>query len=214
MATVLTVANLKGGVGKTTVAVNLACEMHARGFSVAVIDADTQGSATHWLNSGDFDIDHDHMPLDGAQGVRRWIRRVLAKEVDLIVIDCPPHLQAVTEAAVGIADIVIIPVTASGADLIATARAVELVHLARRKRRNGAPDCILIPSKIDVRTLAGREITDALTQLGEPIGPMVRQRTAFVDSFSTGQWIGEYARRSAARDDIAALGEAVLTRVL
>ena len=213
MASVLTIANLKGGVGKTTVAVNLACELRARDNQVAIIDADTQGSATHWLNTGDFDIDHNHLPLEGEQGVRQWIRRVLAKEVDYIVIDCPPHLQAVTEAAVGIADIVVIPVTASGADLIATARAVELVHLARRKRRNGAPDCILIPSKVDVRTLAGREITEALAQLGEPIGPMVKQRTAFVDSFSTGQWIGEYAKRSAARADIAALGQAILTRI-
>ena len=213
MATILTVANLKGGVGKTTVAVNLACELHARGSSIAVIDADTQGSATHWLSTGDFDIDHNHLPLENASGVRYWIRRVLAKDVDYIVIDCPPHLQAVTEAAVGIADLVVIPVTASGADLIATARAVELVHLARRKRKNGAPDCLLIPSKIDVRTLAGREITDALAQLGEPIGPTVRQRTAFVDSFSSGQWIGAYAHRSAARQDIAALGEAVLKKL-
>ena len=213
MAAILTIANLKGGVGKTTVAVNLACELRARRHSVAIVDADIQGSATHWLNSGEFDVDHNHLPLERAQGARHWIRRVLAKDVEYIVIDCPPHLQAVTEAAVGIADIVIVPVTASGADLIATARAVELVHLARRKRRNGAPDCLLIPSKVDVRTLAGREITEALTQLGEPIGPTVRQRTAFVDSFSTGQWIGDYARRSAAREDIAALGEAVLTRV-
>ncbi len=213
MATILTVANLKGGVGKTTVAVNLACELQSRGHAVAVIDADTQGSATHWLNSGEFDIDHNHLPLEKANGVRHWIRRVLSKEVEYIVIDCPPHLHAVTEAAVGIADMVVIPVTASGADLIATASAVSLVHMARSKRRNGAPDCLLIPSKVDVRTLAGREISDALVQLGENIGPTIRQRTAFVDSFSTGQWIGDYARRSPAREDIAALGEAVLARV-
>lgn len=200
-------------MGKTTVAINLAGELRARGNSISVIDADTQGSATHWLNSGNFDVDHNHLPLEKVSGVRHWIRRVLAKEVDYIVIDCPPHLQAVTEAAVGIADLVVIPVTASGADLIATARAVELVHMARRKRKNGAPGCLLVPSKIDVRTLAGREITDALAQLGEPIGPTVRQRTAFVDSFSSGQWIGDYAHRSAARQDIAALGQAVLTRL-
>ncbi len=209
MPKILTIANLKGGVGKTTVAVNLACELQAQGPTVAVVDADSQGSAAHWLDSGEFAVEVSHLPLERTRSIRHWIRQVLASEVDYVVVDCPPHLQDVTEAAVGIADMVMIPVTASGADLIATARAVELVQMARRSRRNGAPNCMLVPSKVDLRTSAGREIGEALRQLGEPIGPTVRQRTAFVDCFSAGQWIGEYARRSAAKSDITALGRAV-----
>ncbi|MHA1567179.1 MAG: AAA family ATPase [Alphaproteobacteria bacterium] len=205
MAKILTVANLKGGVGKTTLAVNLAGQLSGPRSSVAVVDADAQGSASHWLGHGNVDVDLLVMPLESARGARRWIERVLAIDTEFTVIDCPPHLQAVTEAAIGIADMVVVPVTASGADLIATAKALELVRKARAKRSNGAPKCVLVPSKIDFRTSAGREIGAALKQLGEPVGPAIRQRTAFVDSFTAGQWIGDYAGRGPAAKEIAAL---------
>ncbi len=153
------------------------------------------------------------LPLESARGAKRWIERVLDIEAEYTVIDCPPHLQAVTEAAIGIADIVVVPVTASGADLIATAKALELVREARTKRHNGAPKCVLVPSRIDFRTSAGREIGDALKQLGEPVGPAIRQRTAFVDSFTAGQWIGDYAGRGPASEEIAGLARFIRGRL-
>lgn len=225
MAQILTVANLKGGVGKTTIAVNLAGQLVSNGAHVAVVDADAQASATHWLEGGGVDVELITLALENSRGARRWIGRVLDIDADYAVIDCPPHLRAVTEAAIGIADVVVVPVTASGADLIATTRALELVHKARATRpgsgagrgkaRSGRemPQCVLVPSKIDVRTSAGREIGDALKQLGEPVGPAVRQRTAFVDSFTAGQWIGDYAQRSPARREIAALTKFIEERL-
>ncbi len=213
MAKILTVANLKGGVGKTTLAINLAGQLSGPRCSVAVVDADAQGSASHWLENGNVGVTLLAMPLESARGARRWIERVLDIETEFTVIDCPPHLQAVTEAAIGIADLVVVPVTASGADLIATAKALELVRKARTKRMNGAPKCVLVPSKIDYRTSAGREIGDALKQLGEPVGPAIRQRTAFVDSFTAGQWIGDYAGRGPAKKEIEALAKYVRGRL-
>ncbi len=223
MSQILTVANLKGGVGKTTIAVNLAGQLQTKRKRVAVVDADAQESTTHWLEGGGVDVELITLPLENARGARRWIDRVLDIEADFTVIDCPPHLRAVTEAAIGIADVVVVPVTASGADLIATTRALELVRKARATRPSGArrdaagegasPRCVLVPSKIDVRTSAGREIGEALGQLGEPVGPAVRQRTAFVDSFTAGQWIGDYAKRSPARREIAALAKFIEERL-
>lgn len=210
---ILTVANLKGGVGKTTLAVNLAGQLSARRRRVAVVDADTQASASHWLEDGGVDVELIALPLENARSARRWIERVLDLDTDFVVIDCPPHLRAVTEAAIGVADLVVVPVTASGADLIATTRALELVRKARGARPGGTPKCVLVPSKIDVRTSAGREIGDALGQLGEPVGPAIRQRTAFVDSFTAGQWIGDYAGRSPARREIASLAKFIQERL-
>jgi len=67
----------------------------------------------------------------------------------------------------------------------------------------------MIPSRVDSRTRAGQEIATALKRFGEPVGPVVHQRTAFVDAFSAGQWIGDYAPTSTAHDDISSLATAV-----
>jgi len=104
---------------------------------------------------------------------------------------------------------VLIPVTASGVDLVATRAAVELILHARTVRRSGGPKCLIVPSKIDRRTDAGRRIDDQLRSFGEAVGPAIHQRTAFIEAFATGQWIGEYAPQSAAHFDISSLAVAV-----
>jgi len=151
-------------------------------------------------------------PLDHPRHAQRWIANVLELDTDLVVIDCPPHAGAVTAAAVGIADLVLVPVTASGADLVATVEALELVNQAREQRDSG-PKCLMVPSRIDRRTRPGREIEAALKSFGEPVGPAVGQRTAFVDAFSAGEAINTYAPKSKARDEVQALARAVARRL-
>jgi chromosome partitioning protein len=100
-------------------------------------------------------------------------------------------------------------VTASGIDLVATQAAMGLIARARSARRSGGPSCLIVPSKIDRRTDAGRQIEQQLRLFGEPVGPSVHQRTAFADAFGAGQWIGDYAPQSAAHYDISLLAIAV-----
>lgn len=204
----IAVVNLKGGVGKSTIAVNLACELAGKEPAAALlVDADAQGTTAFWCRQGKIPVRHEALPLDGPRDAARWIQRVMGFQARYVVIDCPPHIGAATEAAVGIADLAVVPVTASGADLMATASALELVRAARQSR--GGPACLLVPSKIDRRTASGREIESALEQFGERIGPAVHQRAAFVDCFSAGEWIGQYAPTSAAHEDIGGLARAV-----
>jgi chromosome partitioning protein len=66
-----------------------------------------------------------------------------------------------------------------------------------------------VPSKIDRRTDAGRRIDEQVLQFGEAVGPTIHQRTAYVDAFGAGQWIGDYAPESPAHYDIRALALAV-----
>ena len=198
----LTVASLKGGTGKSTIAVNLACI-----FAVPVVDADAQGTASAYGAPGGLPIEVMSLPLERERDAARWISKVLA--IGDSVIDCPPHLRTVTEAAVVLADLVVIPCTASAADLMATAGAVELVAQAREARQDNGPGCLIVPSRIDRRTSAGREIEGALKQFGEKVGPAIGQRTVFVDAFAAGQWVGEYARRSKAMAEVSALSRAI-----
>lgn len=206
---VVAVVNLKGGCGKSTIAVNLACELASNGDSVLLLDNDSQGTSRHWWSHGRLPIRGESMPLENDQDGERLVRAVAASSQRYVVLDAPAHVGAATQAAGKIADLVLIPVTASGVDLLATEAAVELIRQARINRRSGVPRCLIVPSKIDRRTDAGRHIEEQLRAFGESVGPTVHQRTAFVEAFAAGQWIGAYAPQSSAHYDIASLAVAV-----
>lgn len=206
---VIAVVNLKGGCGKSTIAVNLACELAAGRDSVLLIDNDCQGTATQWMSHGRLPIAGEFMPLETEQDGERLVRAITAGRQRYVLLDAPAHVGAATQAAGKIADLVLIPVTASGVDLAATESAVNLIQQARANRRSLEPKCLIIPSKIDRRTDAGRQIVERLGCFGEPVGPTVHQRTAFVEAFGAGQWIGQFAPQSSAHYDIASLAIAV-----
>ena len=210
------VGNLKGGTGKTTLAVNLACALGRKGSAI-IVDADEQGTATMWAAAGNLPVPVRSLPLtaDGPAGINAWIAEAVAikQTADLVVIDCPPALGGVTVAALTLADLFVLPVTPSGMDIKAMARALELLAEARKARKGTKPAALLVPSRVDRRTAAGREIEAVLSDFGEPVAPAVAQRTAHVDAFSAGQWVGDYAPRSAAHTEIEALA-ALLKRIL
>jgi chromosome partitioning protein len=206
---VIAVINLKGGCGKSTIAVNLACELASDGEQVLLLDNDSQGTASHWLSHGRLPVQGQFMPLENEQDGEKLVRAVTARTERYVVLDAPAHVGAAAQTAGKIADLVLVPVTASGVDLVATQTVVDLIRQARVLRRGGAPKCLIVPSKIDRRTDAGRKIDERAQSFGENVGPAIHQRTAFVDAFGAGQWIGDYAPQSAAHYDIAALAVAV-----
>ncbi len=135
---IITVAALKGGVGKSTLAVNLACAMPG---PVVLVDADSQGTATAWAVGGELPVEVLAMPLEDERQTPAWVRDVLSlASSTTVVIDGPPHLRAATVAAIALADLVLLPVSASGADLVATTRALELVRAARAAGQGRAAD--------------------------------------------------------------------------
>lgn len=211
MGKIAAVANLKGGTGKSTIAVNLACELAAGGRTVALVDADEQGTASYWMGLGEYPAKlTDSLP--GA-GTASWASEVTGLAADIVIVDAPPQAGDIARAIIDVTDLVLIPALASTADIMATGRALALVRNARERRQDKGPKALLVPSRVDRRTAAGREIEAVLHEFGEPVAPMVRQRTAFVDCFSAGRWIGAYARNSDAHTDIQALA-AVVRRML
>jgi chromosome partitioning protein len=208
-ALVIAVLNLKGGCGKSTIAINLACELAASSGSVLLLDNDSQGTASHWLSHGRLPVQGEFMPLENDEDGERLVHAVAGRNERYVVLDAPAHVGAAALAAGKIADLVLVPVTASGVDLVATRAVVDVIRQARAQRRSSAPKCLIVPSKIDRRTDAGRRIDEQVRQFGETVGPSVHQRTAFVDAFGAGQWIGDFAPQSAAHYDITALAMAV-----
>lgn len=198
---IIALANLKGGVGKSTLAVNIA---GALGAKVTLVDADPQATATAWSEGGALPFPVIEHALSG-RNVEAWIAAVLDMDSRHIVIDLPPMLGDATAAALAICDLAVVPVSPSGADLRATNRALELIHEARKAREDGKPRALLVPSKVDRRTAAGAEIEAVLHDYGEPVGPIISQRIAHADAFTAGQWIGDFAKGSAGHGEIKAL---------
>ena len=213
LVSIIAVANLKGGVGKSTIAVNLACEL-AKHQKVVVIDADLQGTASSWAEQDRLPVEVNALPLEADTDIENWVKQVLGQKADHVVIDCPPHVGPSTFGAIGISDMTLVPVMPSGTDLLATVPAIRIIRAAQSTRRDRGPLCLLVPSRVDRRTAAGREIEATLKTLGEPVSPCVRQRTALVDAFSTGTWIGEFAPGSDSHEDIKALATTVKRRWL
>lgn len=208
----IAVGNLKGGVGKTTLAICTACALAEHGKAV-VVDADAQASATAWAAPGKIPVEVVALPLtaDGERATAVWLERLveIKANADFVLVDLPPNLGAATVAALSLADLLLVPVPPSGLDLRAAERTLALLRQARQVRQDTRPAGLLVPSRVDRRTGAGREVEAVLHDLGEPVAPAVTQRAAHVDAFSAGQWIGTYAPRSAGHVEIQTLAALV-----
>src|SRR5689334_17386940 len=106
------VLNQKGGVGKTTLAINLAAVAHVEKRRTLLVDMDEQGSAAEWYAAR-----ADDSPLAGLVVVKmdRPLTlpkfRELATGYDFVVLDGPPRLDRVSVSAAVAADVVLMPVS-------------------------------------------------------------------------------------------------------
>ena len=131
MGHVITIAQQKGGAGKTTLAVNLAVGFSRAGKSVALMDTDPQGSAGRWFMTRVDTMDDPGVDFSTASawGVPYECRK-LAESHDIVIIDTPPKADSDLRPALRAADLVLIPVATSHLDLWA----VEVVlYLADRE---------------------------------------------------------------------------------
>jgi chromosome partitioning protein len=146
---IVAVANLKGGVGKTTSSVLLAHALTAAtGDRCVVIDADPQGSAAQWAKVAAEAGRPLSVPVL-AQPTSRLAK--MANAAPYLVIDTPPAYSDALEAAIAVADFVLIPTSASAMDLSAI-RAT--VAAARRVNR---PAAVVLTRTRRVRSVGSAE---------------------------------------------------------
>ena len=210
---IIGVCGRKGGSGKTTTAVHLAAELTTRGKRVVLVDCDGQGSATYWAEPGNLPMPVEHMPLETEKQVHAWSESIRALKADFIVLDSPPHLNEALGGVIGLSDLAVIPCGPSGLDLIATGETVSLVREIRAARGGKLPGIALVPNRADRRTGSGRELSDALADLKEPIAPVIGSRTAFSDAFNNGDWVGAFAPNSTAHSETKALADFVIKQL-
>lgn len=152
---VITLAAQKGGVGKTTLAVNLAVAAQAAGIKTALFDLDPQESATAWSERRKAELPHVE-PIS-ARRLDQAIDAAEANGFKLTIIDTPPAAGAEAAAAAQRADLVLIPCRPSLIDLDAIRRTAQLITSTGRKGLvvlNAAPPTATTLLD-DARTLAG-----------------------------------------------------------
>ena len=225
MASVIAVANQKGGCGKTTITMNLAGVLASDGMKVLVIDADPQASAQHWsMKAGDagmgFEVlTHPH------EDVHRKVREMAAKGYDVILIDCPPGAsQAVTgrdsqtsisRMALLAADLVVVPVRPSMLDYLASHQLLPLLRDVGALKEHQKV-FIVVNGKPPGKTRAGSEalaVAEAVFQIdGADVRVMrseVTTRQAFVLSPTTGQTVVNYEPDGKAATEMRNLAEEI-----
>lgn len=211
MGSLIAVGNLKGGTGKSTIAVNLASALAEAGHKTTLVDADCQGTSSRWHERGKLPVSLAECPLNPDRSAGQWVTNILSMKgsCDRLVIDLPPQMGPGLASALLIADLFLVPITPSGIDLSATGLAIELLQSARDIRGVTKPACMLVPNRVDKRTAMGRGIQVSLARFGLTVGPSIRQRSVHVRAFETGCWIGDEAPSSSALSEFRVLRDQV-----
>jgi chromosome partitioning protein len=207
---VIVVAGRKGGIGKSTIAGNLAAELEALGRSVALLDADPQHSLAAWAEQGEGILSKCVEKLTaGTAEELRTRTKAAAKAVDIALVDTPPGLPDIAYQAMLLADLVLLPCGPSPLDLFPMKEAMALALKARAHRRSKLPRIRLVPSKVLRSTNLGRGLTSSLEKMGKKVLPEIGQRVAVAEAVTSGLTVREFAPGSPAQLEFAALAKAV-----
>jgi chromosome partitioning protein len=190
MSLCVAVLNQKGGVGKTSLATNLAAAAHLEGLRVLLVDMDRQGSALDWSAARTEGSRLDGLAVVKADKALALPRlREMSAGYDVTILDGPPRLGDITRSAACAADVALVPVQPGPFDLWAAAETLELLDAADAIRADlGRPPVrrVFVVNRASTGTLLAREAPGALEGHGELAG-VVHQRVAFPEAAARGE---------------------------
>lgn len=205
LAFVVAVAQRKGGAGKSTVAANLAAALAAEGHRVALLDTDPQQSLGHW---------HSERQQRGGKAQPLFFEtpsgwRVpaaldrLRRDQDFVIVDTPPHDDTDARIAIRGADLVLMPLQPSAADLWASDATAKLAAAERRV-------VVAVLNRLPPQRKVRDGIEAALATRGiQVLGAGLGNRAPFATAFAQGLAVTEAWPRSVAAAEMRALAAAL-----
>jgi len=201
MTKVIGVIQVKGGAGRSTVSTNLAGELSKIGKTV-LIDCDLpQGTSASWYamrqQQNPQAAIEESLELETAETHRELIALVdKHQDADYIVLDGPPRIAEVTRAILVLADLCLVPVGASAAEIWATTDLLALIEEAGKVKKVNAR---MIWTRYRPQTKLAQGLTEmAKKDLGlVPLGTSLGMRVAYMEALGAGLTVAELSDASA-----------------
>lgn len=210
----ITVLNLKGGVGRSTVATNLAGSLAkgptsaAKRSTAVLVDADLpQGTARSWwalrAQAGKAE-GLDLAEANTAEDLIAEVTQAQERGAEWLVIDTPPRLASVARAALLLSDFVLIPVAASASEIWACSDVVALIQEANEVKKI---DARLVWNRHRKNTKIAQEISEEAEKiLGLPVmKSSLGLRVSYVEAMGMGLTVEELKSDHVARSEVLSL---------
>jgi len=210
---IIAVVNQKGGSGKTTLSMQLAGTLARRGRRVLVVDADVQGTATRWASSAAEDDRPFPASVAGLAAAGGKVHREVKKymgDYDFIIVDCPPAVDSpVPQSALLIADLALIPIIPSPADIWAGRGIKQLIENVQDFNESMASRLV---ANMVQQTALGRDAMEILGEFGLPLArTQIGHRTAYRESAVYGGTVHDVGSKAKkAVEEMEALADELL----
>ena len=208
---VITVAQQKGGSGKTTVAAHLAVALsRLNGTTIALLDVDPQGSLGEWFEARERRLGEKHTGM-GFRTASGWGARReamgLARDYDFVVVDTPPKSDLEAKPAIEAASLVIVPIQPTPVDVWSSTATLKIVD------RESTPALVVV-NRVPPRALVTDAMIDAILGLGADVAAAkIGNRVAFAASMGEGATVMETAPGSKGAEEIYALAREISQRL-
>ena len=208
--TTISIANQKGGVGKTTTAIALSTAFTRRGKKVLIIDTDPHGNLTAALG-----VCPDDVP-----GLLELMTSDVSNqdEYDLCIIDAPPSLGILSLNGFNASDYVIVPVNTSAFSLQGLSSLFEIISVMNTKGKHEIGILGILLTRFNPRTRHGHEVLESLNRIAHKIktsvfGVKIRQsiKIEVVQARRINPFLDEV--KSKASDDYLVLADEVIERI-
>ncbi|MBK1669184.1 hypothetical protein CKO28_14195 [Rhodovibrio sodomensis] len=214
-ATIISVVQQKGGVGKSTICMNVAGAYVEAGYKVLVVDADPQGSALSWAAAAPEGTPFPaHVSGLAQMGTKLHTElRRQAEDYDIILVDTPPHADAPQpRSALKMSDFALLPMQCTPIDLNSSYAERALVFEIAEVNEDLKARVLF--SRVDKRLVIGREVAKAMRDFGIPtIEPGVRQRKSLQEAYAFGTCITSMEPKSQEAQDFRNLAENILKHI-